>query len=62
MAKLQILADRAACLIERYWNWGIKPKEFEIGWGQGPLKISIIRGPGCDVSPGRAFREGTPCH
>jgi hypothetical protein len=43
----QILADRAACLTERHWNREINPMEFEIRWGQGPSKMSIIRGPDC---------------
>jgi hypothetical protein len=45
--KRQILADRAACLIERYWNREINPKEFQRRWGQAPTKMSIIRGPDC---------------
>jgi len=45
--KRQILEDRAACLIERYWNREINPKEFQRRWGQAPTKMSIIRGPDC---------------
>jgi hypothetical protein len=51
MVKRQILADRAACLIERHQNWEMNPEEFEKRWGQSPSKMSIIRGPDCLLRP-----------
>jgi hypothetical protein len=44
--KQQVLSDRAACLIERYQGRDVNPEEFEARWGEPPLKLSIIRGPG----------------
>ena len=43
--KQQVLADRAACLLERYRGKDIGPREFEERWGEPPLGLSIIRGP-----------------
>jgi hypothetical protein len=51
MVKRQILADRAAYLIERHQNWEMNREEFEKRWGQSPSKMSIIRGPDCLLRP-----------
>jgi hypothetical protein len=43
--KNQVLADRAACVLERYQDREMNPTDIEERCGEPPLKLSVICGP-----------------